>query len=116
MVRLFLLAGVVGVLFAGGVRADDEAKTKGKKKARQASPDVVFKRLDGDNDGKVSAEEFKNVGAAAQGKLKDRPELADRFFKRLDADGDGYLSKHEFKKMSEMRKKAADKKKKKADK
>jgi Ca2+-binding EF-hand superfamily protein len=76
--------------------AEDAEKGKGKRDGA-----VVFKRLDANSDGKITAEEFKKLGEAGKGRLKDKPEMLDRLFKRLDANNDGSLSQDELKKIGE---------------
>ena len=61
----------------------DEAKKK------PADPEAAFKKLDKDNDGKLSLDEFK-------ANAKD-PAKAEQQFKKLDTNGDGSLSLDEFK-------------------
>ncbi len=56
------------------------------------NPERIFKKLDADNNGSVSLDEFK-AGPRAQ---KD-PEKAEEIFKRIDKDGNGELSLEEFK-------------------
>jgi Ca2+-binding EF-hand superfamily protein len=106
MFRLMSAFAVAGVLFvAGGVRADDdEAKPKKKKH----DPEMLFKKLDANNDGSLSLEEFKKFGEMGKGKLAEHPELLEKMFKKLDTDNDGKLSLEEFKKIGELRKKKKD--------
>jgi Ca2+-binding EF-hand superfamily protein len=105
MFRLMSALTVVGVLFvAGGVRADDEAKPKKKK----LDPEVLFKKLDANDDGSLSLEEFKKFGEMGKGKLAEHPEMLEKMFKKLDANNDGKLSLEEFKKIGELRKKKKD--------
>jgi Ca2+-binding EF-hand superfamily protein len=107
MRRFLTLAGVLTalVLFAGPSFGDDEAKAKAKPKR---NPEVLFKKLDADNDGKVSKEEFLKLGELGKGKLKDKPKLLDKMFQKLDANNDGFLTLEEFKKIGELRKKKQD--------
>jgi hypothetical protein len=114
---LKVAAAAAAVLaLAGGVRADDPKKDD-PKPARPGGggalakllPELLFKKLDADGDGKLTKDEFKKlgdmIGQLGQGKLKDNPELMDkildRMFDRLDADGDGKISEEEFKKFGE---------------
>jgi EF-hand domain pair len=100
---------------ANGVRADDPKKDD-PKPDRPATgalakllPEVLFKKLDADGDGKITKDEFKKLGEMisqfGQGKLKDNPglmeKILDKMFERLDADGDGKLTEEEFKKLGE---------------
>jgi hypothetical protein len=111
MRKLSGVALVIGVLVfsSGGSFADPpEAKDT----AKHGNPEVVFKRIDTNRDGKLSKDEFKVfIDKASKGKFKDRPELIDRLFDRLDTNGDGFLSLSEFKKLPELRAKLAEKKK-----
>lgn len=68
--------------------ADKPAKGEKKK----ADPEAMFKKLDADNSGGVSLEEFK---ASPRGK-KD-PAKAEEAFKKKDTNNDGSLSLDELK-------------------
>jgi len=65
-------------------------ETSGQPAAEAPKPDAaaIFKKLDANNDGKVSKEEF----------LKDKKDAAkaEERFKKLDKDGDGFLTPEEF--------------------
>ena len=75
--------------------------THAQEKKDKRDPAAMFKRLDADSDGKLTAEEFKKLGDMGG---KGNAERLDQFFKRLDADKDGSLTLEEFKKFTEMRK------------
>lgn len=80
--------------------ADDAAAgAKAKKKAKgKKGGDAVFGKLDTNNDGKLSKEEFSKFG---KGKAKG----LDKVFSKLDANSDGGIDKDEFKKAGDRRKK-----------
>jgi hypothetical protein len=99
-------------------RADEPA---GQKKNKNKGPDIeaIFKKLDADNDGKLSSTEFatamqelrkKKEGAEAKkpGKGAKRAEL---LFAKLDADKNGTLSLAEFKTVIEVMKEMKQQKK-----
>jgi Ca2+-binding EF-hand superfamily protein len=101
---LALFAG----LFVATATAEDkeDAKSKAEEKNKQAIA-KLFERLDSDNDGKISKEEFRKMmdtrlqGKAIGDKIGDRlGSLMDNMFSRLDADKDGYLTKEELEKMA----------------
>jgi Ca2+-binding EF-hand superfamily protein len=115
MFRLITALSVAGFMFASTARADDPPKTA-KAKGKHPDPEVMFKRLDTNNDGKISKEEFAKFTEIVSEKAKEKGKGkkasgkgADAIFARLDANGDGYLSLEEFKKISEMRQKKKDK-------
>jgi Ca2+-binding EF-hand superfamily protein len=91
---LFIAGTMLLAVAHAAQAADDGARPK-----RDGA--VVFKRLDANSDGKITAEEFKKLGEAGRGRLKEKPELMDRLFKRLDANHDGSLSQEEVKKIGE---------------
>jgi hypothetical protein len=115
MVRLLALLGLLGivVLSVHPARADDDEKEKKGSGALARNPEVVFKKMDANGDGKVSKEEFTDFfSKLGQGKLKDRPRLLERMFDKADTNGDGYLSLEEFKKfLTTIRERIAEKKK-----
>jgi hypothetical protein len=96
----FLSLSVVGF-------AQDEKKGKGK--GALADPEMAFKRMDENGDGKVSKEEFKKAQNAMAEKMaeagkdglkkafSEKPELQDKLFAAMDTNKDGYLSLEEFK-------------------
>ncbi len=81
-----LSALALGTAFA--TAADEPAKGEKKK----ADPEAMFKKLDADNSGSVSLEEFK---AGPMGK-KD-PAKAEEMFKKHDGNSDGSLTLDEMK-------------------
>src|SRR5262245_15171690 len=95
-----VLAVVVASVLVGTAAADDAKPGKGEGKGKRDGA-ALFKRLDANNDGKITLDEFKKLGERAQGKVKDRPELGERLFKRLDANNDGAISPEEAKKLGE---------------
>jgi Ca2+-binding EF-hand superfamily protein len=102
---LSALAVACTLLMAGGVRADDDGA---KPKKKKLDPEMLFKKLDTNDDGSLSLEEFKKFGEMGKGKLAEHPEVLEKMFKKLDADNDGKLSLEEFKKIGELRKKKKD--------
>ena len=108
-------AAAAVLALASGARADDPKKEDAKPERpgggalAKLLPEMLFKKLDADGDGKITKDEFKKLGEMisqfGQGKLKDNPELMekilDKMFERLDADGDGKLTEEEFKKLGE---------------
>ncbi|MFN4260017.1 MAG: EF-hand domain-containing protein [Gemmataceae bacterium] len=102
-------------LVIGTAEADDDAK-----RGQRPSPEELFKKLDTNNDGKISKEEFSKFGERFKERVGEEKfkEFQSRMFSRLDADGDGFISAEEFKKFGEFRggdKKRPDFKKKRPD-
>jgi Ca2+-binding EF-hand superfamily protein len=73
-----------------------EAADKG-----QRDPAQMFKRLDGNSDGKLSKDELAKFGAKL-GKDKGKGDLSGKLMERLDTNKDGFLSADEFKALGEM--------------
>lgn len=108
MIRVLTGAGLLAafILALGTAEADNKAEGK-----KGKSLEVLFKKLDTNNDGKLSKDEFKKIADLGPGgRLKDKPELVDKIFEKLDADGDGFISQEEFKKLAELREKFQEKK------
>lgn len=85
-------------VMACGVSAE-AAKGKGKKSAK--SPEKRFARLDTNNDGKLSEQEFvANQPADKQAKAKKR-------FTKIDKDGDGFVTVEEIKAAAKTTKRPA---------
>lgn len=63
---------------------------KPEKKGKAVEPAEAFKKMDSNNDGKLSLDEYKSVVGR-----KD-PARAEERFKKLDKNGDGALTQDEF--------------------
>src|SRR5207249_5007874 len=97
------------LLVAGTAEAADKAAKQAKKKGNDVA--AMFKKLDTNNDGKLSAAEFSKIelkkkkeGAAPAKANKKGNKKADALFSKLDANKDGSLSLDEFKKLNEAKK------------
>jgi Ca2+-binding EF-hand superfamily protein len=97
MFHKVILAVVVGAfVLSGSVRADDAAK---KKKAAVTPAAEAFKKLDANNDGKLTQEEFKNIATVVTiPKAKKGAAAFDAAaaFKKLDKNEDGKLTAEEY--------------------
>jgi len=102
----FVLSGIAAA-------ADDKSTAAGSRPAagKHRDPEAIFKRIDADADGKITAEEFKKAGErlrerAARAKPEARAgkgQGGGRIFERLDTNKDGAISLEEFKKIGELR-------------
>jgi Ca2+-binding EF-hand superfamily protein len=91
-----VITTLLAVLVLGTFSVNAQEKGKGKK---PADPEAMFKKKDGNSDGKVSKEEFtKGAKDAAK---------AEAQFGKLDKDSSGDLSLEEFKAGGAKKKKAA---------
>lgn len=89
------LLAVVSLVNPRGLLAGEGEKNGEKGHGDRPSKEAVFKHIDTNGDGKISAEEFMNhkppheppPGAPSK----------EEVFKKLDADGDGFISQDEFK-------------------
>ena len=93
-----LLAGAF--VLASGSQALAGDGGKGKKKM---DVKATFKKLDTNNDGKLSKDEFHKFQRGKQEETKTK--RIDKLFDTLDKNSDGSLSLEEFEKVSEHRKK-----------
>jgi Ca2+-binding EF-hand superfamily protein len=92
-VLVFTLAAFVAVT---GVFADDAPKKKEGRK--RPSPEQIFKKLDGDQDGKLTAAEI-----AKAKRLGGDEEKAKKAIARMDTNKDGSVCLDEFTKAMEKR-------------
>ena len=107
MKRYLSICALLAFCFAGTALGSDDDKGKGKGKRAIGEPDAMFKKLDANNDGKVSKEEFGKLRDNLPGKIKEKAngkgtgQLSDRMFDLMDGNKDGSLSLEEFKKVRE---------------
>lgn len=74
-----------------------------KKEGKKRDPEAMFKRIDADSDGKVTAEELKNSPMG-----KRNPDRVDEMFKKGDKNSDGSMDLEEFKASRQGGKKKGD--------
>src|SRR5262245_49742616 len=77
-----------------------EAKAKAGPRHHLAA---LFTKLDTNQDGRLSLDEFKKLSDLGKGKLKNKPKRLEKLFRRLDANQDGSLSPQEFKGLAKLR-------------
>lgn len=100
MGRMLVAVLTTTVLLSSPLSAADTCK-KAVKKAGKL--EQLFKKLDTNNDGKLSLDEFRKI-ADYQPKLKQKPGAVDKRFARLDKNGDGFVSLEELKSGSKKKK------------
>jgi len=109
MFRATILGAATAILTLTPTAADAGKPKKGDKL------EALFKKLDTNNDGKLSPAEFarmsgvKNTAKESSAKPGKGGKKTEALFKKLDADNDGFLSLDEFRKIKELKKKKADK-------
>ncbi|MFT3880546.1 MAG: EF-hand domain-containing protein [Gemmatales bacterium] len=106
LLTLALVLGTATIAFAGD--DDKGSKNKGKGRPGFGDPAAMFKKLDTNNDGKLSKEEFSKFRDNVPEKLKGKTggkggngQLSDKLFDMMDTNKDGYISLDEYKKMRE---------------
>jgi hypothetical protein len=104
--RILLATALCGILtLAASAAPPDESPppAKGKMKGLlMQKPDLLFKKMDANGDGKVSKEEFQEfMSKFGPPALREKAKLLDKVFERADTDGDGELSLAEFKALLE---------------
>jgi Ca2+-binding EF-hand superfamily protein len=82
MKKVLALVVAAGICLPGVLGAQDKKKP---------DPEAQFKRLDTNNDSKLTVEEFKGK------RTGDKATKAEEQFKKRDKNGDGFLSLEEFK-------------------
>lgn len=97
-VLVILLSGCVAMV---AMVSDGNAQQEQAKKAKRL--EAIFKKLDENNDGKLSLEEFRKI-VEFHPKLKDKANAISKRFAKLDKDGDGAVSLAEFKLALEQKK------------
>ena len=110
MTRAMLLSAAVAGIFCliGPAKADEPAGGAGKGKHLER----LFKKLDTNNDGKLSKEEFLKLADLRKNRPGAQPAAAkpkagqhlSKIFDKLDTNNDGFLSFEEFSKLPELRK------------
>src|SRR5690242_5416557 len=81
------------VILACGAGTAEAGKGKKKKKGDTAA---IFKKLDTNNDGKVSRDEFAKIKEVVTKLADKKDKKIDKLFTKLDANSDNYLSADEF--------------------
>ena len=95
---LVLATALVAGLTVGTAQAEEDGKGKGKDKGKgdpAARAEMMIKKLDKDDSGTLSKEEFAAGPMAAKMKEKGGDGAIDKIFAARDKDGDGELSKEE---------------------
>jgi len=90
LVKLIAVLSLVGVL---ALCASTAEAGKGKKKKGGAA--ALFKKLDANNDGKVSADEFAKIKEINPKLANKKDKAITKRFTALDTNNDGYLSPDE---------------------
>ena len=96
MLRILALAPLMAVLALGNAYAGGEKKEDGEKKPPpkkgKFDPKAIWEKLDANDDGKISKEEY------LKGKDKDELERWEKRFAEFDDNNDGFISQAEWKK------------------
>src|SRR5215470_18744440 len=91
-----LWLAVAGIVCLALISVDSAESGEAKKAKKGFGGGDALKKLDTNNDGKISKDEFSKFGG---GKLAGK---TDQIFNKLDADGDGFISQAELAKAKEI--------------
>lgn len=106
-IKITLLAGAL--VAATGIAAAQPAPARGpvaevSRDQALARADAQFQRMDANRDGRVTAEELRQLGESRRAQRSERrAERRGQMFDRLDRDRNGQISREEFSQRAEMR-------------
>ena len=92
------VAMVAGAVILAGSLLATPASADGGKGKKKPDPSEEFKKLDTNNDGKLSKEEFSKFDHARKQRGVSKKTSNSNQFNHLDANNDGFISLEEFRK------------------